>query len=287
MVLIDASGDGFVAYMGGATYEVGRSSDGLVQPVTLEFTLDHVDEETALTCFGGSDMVKLPDGRLYRDLCKEASANGLLPKNVTIVRLHKTFYKGERNVNATQANGYDTLSLAGIAKAEVELRDQIGIVVNFLRTQVPGYEKCKVKSSASTLGVRETRRIIGDYILNDQDVEQGNKFDDAIVRNAWFLIDIHNPKGGGQAEGQSKMAKPYDIPYRCILPKGLNNILTAGRCISGTHRAHASYRVMGICMAVGQAAGVAAALSSQEKVAPRQLPYSKLRNRLKEMGVPL
>jgi len=282
--VIDATGDGTVAFLAGAGCEVGREGDGAVQPTTLEFTLYGVDEGTAISCHGETDRVKLPDGTPYSLLCQEASRAGELPENVTIVRLHKTFYRGERNVNASQANGYDTLSLAGIAAAEVDLRNQIERIVAFLRKRVPGYADCRVKASADTLGIRESRRTVGDYVLNDGDVETGAKFDDAVVRDAWFLIDIHNPKGGGQAEGLARQARPYDIPYRCLLPRGVEGLLTAGRCISGTHRAHASYRVMGICMAVGQAAGTAAALSVKDQVTPRALPHRKLQEALAARG---
>lgn len=286
-VVVDATGDGFVSHAAGARCEVGRQGDRLVQPTTLEFTLTGVDESTAISCYGESDKVQLPDGSEYVALCKEASRRGELPDSVTIVRLHKTFHRGERNVNATQANGLDTLSPGGIAAAELELRRQIDMVVKFLKAHVPGYQQCRVRCSASTLGVRETRRVIGDYVLSDRDVELGAKFEDAIVHKAWFLIDIHNPKGGGQAEGLAAQARPYDIPYRCLLPAGLDNLLTAGRCISGTHRAHASYRVMGICMAIGQAAGLAAALSALAGIAPRALPCAQLQQRLAECGVVL
>jgi hypothetical protein len=168
---------------------------------------------------------------------------------------------GERSVNATQLNGIDPLDPFALGDAEVELRGQIDACLKFLRTYVPGYENCHLKSSGATLGVRETRRIVGDAMVGDADVEQGLHYDDAVVHNAWFLIDIHNPAGGGQAEGFAQPAQPYDIRYGCLLPRGLENMLTAGRCISGTHRAHASYRVMTVCMAMGEAAGVAAALA--------------------------
>ena len=161
------------------------------------------------------------------------------------------------------------------------------MVVKFLRKYVPGYEDCKVKSSASVLGVRETRRIMGEYIICDEDVEKGTKKDDVVVHNAWFLIDIHNPTGGGQAEGVSQPAKPYDIPYRALLPKGVKNLLTAGRCISGTHRAHASYRVMAICMATGEAAGVAAALASKKGVTPSEICACEIQKVLSDRGVVL
>lgn len=168
-----------------------------------------------------------------------------------------------------------------------DLRNQIAMVVKFLQKNVPGYENCRVKSSADVLGVRETRRIMGDYILQDSDVENGAHFPDAIVHNAWFLIDIHNPTGGGQAEKHSQPAKPYDIPYRCFLPIGIENLLVAGRCISGTHRAHASYRVMAICMAMGEAVGVAAALSAQRGVTPKNVPAEDIQTVLMKRGVQL
>ena len=286
-VVIDATGDGFVSFAAGARFEVGRSEDGRVQPATLEFTLVDVDEGTAISCYGEADGVTLPDGRGYVELCRQASARGELPPTVTIVRLHKTFHRGERNVNATQANGFDTLTLAGIALAERDLRGQIEMVLRFLRGNVPGYERCRLRSSASTLGVRETRRIMGDYVLSDRDVETGARFPDVVVHNAWFLIDIHNPTGGGQAEGRAAQARRYDIPYRCLLPAGLDNLLTAGRCISGTHRAHASYRVMGICLAIGQAAGVAAGLSAAAGIPPRALPAARVQEALARSGAVL
>ncbi len=286
-VTVDATGDGFVAARAGASFQIGRDADGLCQPATLEFVVGPVDEEKAITCWGGTDPVRLPDGTPYVEFCAQANARGELPENVAVVRLHRTGWPGERSINATQVNGCNTLSPEGALDAELELRRQVESIVRFLRKYVPGYEESRLKGSGSTLGVRESRRIMGDYILQDADVENGNVQKDAIVHKAWFLIDIHNPKGSGQAEGHSHPAKPYDIPYRCLLPKGVEGMLTCGRCISGTHRAHASYRVMGICLATGQAAGVAAALAAQRGVTPRALPAEAVQKALTESGVKL
>ncbi|MDR1788783.1 MAG: FAD-dependent oxidoreductase [Opitutaceae bacterium] len=283
---VDATGDGSVAAFAGADYEIGRA-DGLMQPVTLEFTLSNVDETRAITAYGGSDPVKLPSGQRYSAFCKEANARGELPENVTIVRLHRTARPGERNVNATQSNRVNALVPAEIFSSTRDLRNQIAQTVRFLQRHIPGYENCLLKSSGSVLGVRETRRVTGRYILNDHDVETGSKFPDAVVRDAWFLIDIHNPAGGGQAEKQSKIAKPYDIPLRSLIPLKIPNLLLAGRCISGTHRAHASYRVMAICMATGQAAGTAAALCAKTGAAPGDLPPAQVRAALAAQGVSL
>lgn len=286
-VIIDATGDGTVSALAGAEISVGRDSDGRVQPCTLEFMVNGVDESVAISAWGGSDPVKLPSGEEYRALCKRMCADGILPPNVHIVRLHRTGTAGERSVNATQINGVDALDPLAKFDAEVELRRQIEVCYDFLVKYVPGYENCYIKSSGTTLGVRETRRVKGDDTVTDAYVEQGMHSPDVVVHNAWFLIDIHNPAGGGQAEGFAQPAQPYDIPYGALLPAGLEGLLTAGRCISGSHRAHASYRVMAICMAMGQAAGVAAALSSAQKITPRALGAASVQQKLTQLGAKL
>ncbi len=290
-VVIDATGDGCVASLSGAKCLVGRDGDSALQPMTLEFIISGVDESVAISAWGGSDPVKIPSGEFagmeYRELCKLKNREGELPRNVSIVRLHRTPISGERSVNATQINGVDPLDAEAIARAEVELREQIGACVEFLRKYIPGYENCAVKSSADCVGVRESRRVIGEYVICDADVEQGRQHPDAVVHNAWFLIDIHNPTGGGQAEGHARDAMPYDIPYGALLPLGVDGLLTAGRCISGTHRAHASYRVMAICMACGEAAGIAAALAAASGRTPREVSADEVRALLSARGVEL
>lgn len=286
-VVIDATGDGTVASLAGAEISVGRDTDGRVQPCTLEFMVNGVDESVAIAAWGGSDPVKLPSGEEYRALCKRMCADGVLPPNVHIVRLHRTGTAGERSVNATQINGVDALDPVDKFRAETDLRHQIEVCYDFLVKYVPGYENCYIKSSGTTLGVRETRRVKGDDCVTDAYVEQGLHSPDVVVHNAWFLIDIHNPAGGGQAEGFAQPAQPYDIPYGALLPVGIEGLLTAGRCISGSHRAHASYRVMAICMAMGQAAGVAAALSTAQKTTPRALGARAVQQKLTQLGAKL
>jgi len=285
--VVDATGDGRVAAAAGAEFKIGRDSDGAAQPATIEFTVEGVDETRAITAWGGTDPVQLPSGEEYRALCKRMNAAGELPENVTIVRLHRTFLPGERAVNATQLNGLDALDPAALGRADAELRAQVDACVAFLRKHVPGYGNCRVKSSAATVGIRESRRIVGDAAVTDADVEEGRHYADAVVHDAWFLIDIHNPAGGGQAEGHSHLAKPYDIRYGALLPKGVEGLLVAGRCISGTHRAHASYRVMTPCMAMGEAAGVAAAIAAARGTSPRAVPASDIRAELIRRGVAL
>ncbi len=284
-VTVDATGDGDVAHFAGTPVEKGRE-DGLMQPVTLEFTLEGVDESRAITCIGDVDDVKL-NGERFLDYCARCARQGLLPKNLAAVRLHPTVRPGQRQVNTTQYNGADATRVQDLFAAEVELRRQIEILVKFFRENLPGYEKCWCMASGDTLGVRETRRVQGEYVITAKELAAGKRFWDVVVHKAEFIVDIHNPAGAGQAEDKIQYVVPYDLPYRCFVPLKVENLLTAGRCISGTHRAHASYRVMSICMAMGEAAGTAAALCIKEGCTPRSLEVKKLQDVLTEKGVDL
>lgn len=284
-VTIDATGDGIVSYLAGATTEKGRE-DGLMQPATLEFTIDGVDESKGVICIGDVDDVRLGDER-FLDYCKRLSLEGEIPERIAAVRLHPTTHSGERQVNTTQVNGVDMTRVDHIFKADLELREQILTLMDFFHKHIPGYENCRIISSGTTTGVRETRRVIGDYIITAEEMAAGCRFDDVIVHRAEFIVDIHNPEGSGQAEEHIQYCDPYDLPYRCFTPKGVEGLYTAGRCISGTHRAHASYRVMSICMAMGEAVGVAAAMCSQSGTTPRTLDVKELQNRLTNKGIEL
>jgi hypothetical protein len=284
-VVIDATGDGDVAFFAGAEIKKGRD-DGLMQPVTLEFTINNVDEHLAIACIGDVDDVKLGDER-FLDFCIRCGNEGLIPKNLTAVRLHRTTRPGERHVNTTQMNGIDGTSVSVLYTAELELRRQIELLVSFFRNWLPGYAKCRYISSGSTVGTRETRRVMGEYVITAEDMAVGRRFPDVVVHDAEFIVDIHNPAGAGQAEEKIQYVAPYDIPYRCFVPLKVDHLFTAGRCISGTHRAHASYRVMSICMAMGQAVGTAAALCAQMGYTPRALPVALVQDALRNQGVDL
>lgn len=283
--IVDATGDGIVAYMAGAPTEKGRD-DGLMQPVTLEFTISGVDESRAIICIGDVDDVRLGDER-FLDFCKRCAEEGKLPHKLAAVRLHPTVRDGERQVNTTQVNGVDMTRVEQIFAAEVELREQIALLEHFLRENVPGYENCRCVASGATTGVRETRRVMGDYVITAEEMAEGCRFDDVVVHRAEFIVDIHNPEGAGQAEEHIQYCKPYDLPYRCFTPRDVEGLYVAGRCISGTHRAHASYRVMSICMAMGEAVGIAAAMCAERGCTPRMLDVAALQNRMMERGIEL
>lgn len=284
-VVVDATGDGDVAAFAGCQIEKGRE-DGLMQPVTLEFTLDNVDEDRGVICIGDVDDVEF-NGQRFLDYCKQCAQKGMLPEHLAAVRLHPTVHKGERQVNTTQANGVDSTKIEDLYPAELALRGQIDTLIRFFRENLPGYENCKYIASGTTTGIRESRRVVGEYLITAEELAAGKRFDDVVVHRAEFIVDIHNPAGAGQAEEKIQYVVPYDLPYGCFVPKGVDGLMTAGRCISGTHRAHASYRVMSICMAMGQAVGVAAALCARQGCQPRELDVKALQKELAALGVEL
>lgn len=284
-VVVDATGDGDVAAFAGCQIEKGRE-DGLMQPVTLEFTLDNVDEDRGVICIGDVDDVEF-NGQRFLDYCKQCAQKGMLPEHLAAVRMHPTVHKGERQVNTTQANGVDSTKIEDLYPAELALRGQIDTLIRFFRENLPGYENCKYIASGTTTGIRESRRVVGEYLITAEELAAGKRFDDVVVHRAEFIVDIHNPAGAGQAEEKIQYVVPYDLPYGCFVPKGVDGLMTAGRCISGTHRAHASYRVMSICMAMGQAVGVAAALCARQGCQPRELDVKALQKELAALGVEL
>lgn len=280
-VVIDATGDGDVAYLAGAAYEKGRAGDGKVQPMTIMFRLGGVDKSRGLLCASEEEafLREVPEG-VWHDVVMAGTRSGELPHNVGVIRLYECRRPGERIVNATQINGVDGTNVEDLTKAELEGRRQALRVRDFLRRHAPGYESCYIAQMPQAVGVRETRRFLGMQYLTRDDIVSGRKWDTAVVKDACFVIDIHNPEGAGQAEGFAARAKPYDIPYGCLVPRSLDGLLLTGRCISGSHEAHASYRVQRIVMGIGAAAGTAAATAVQLGCQPRDVPVHLVQERL-------
>ena len=187
-------------------------------------------------------------------------------------------------VNATQINRVVGTNVEDLTKAELECRRQAYQIVDFMKKHLPGYEDAYITNMPAVIGVRETRRITGLDRLEREDLITGRKWDNAIVREADFVIDIHNPDGSGQAEnqtghevqGSAARVKPYDIPLTCTIPQKVDGLLVAGRCISGSHEAHASYRVQNICLAIGAGVGTVAAVSLQNNVSPADVDIKKV-----------
>ncbi len=156
----------------------------------------------------------------------------------------------------------------------------------FFRKYVPGFEEAYVAQSGVNVSIRETRRIVGEYQLTADDLLKARKFDDAVAQGS-YPVDIHNPEGKGTVLRRIPAGEAYDIPLRSLIPKDLDGLVVAGRCISGTHEAHSSYRVMPIAMATGHAAGVTAALAARKHESPRNVPADHVQTELLRQGATL
>jgi hypothetical protein len=153
----------------------------------------------------------------------------------------------------------------------------------FFRRYVPGFESSYNIQSGVTVCVRETRRIAGEYRLTADDIRQARKFEDTIALGT-YPMDIHSPTGKGTILEHVPAGQAYGIPLRCLIPRRIGNLLVAGRCISGSHEAQSSYRVMAISMATGQAAGICAALAARESLQPREVPFGHVQEEIVRQG---
>ncbi len=293
-LFIDTSGDGDLAARCGAPFTVGREEDGLTQSATLTFRLDGVDTETLRRLVTENperyDLYGMPR-RQFRvnrkhimvgltNLVQEAEAEGFqgMPSDrVIYITLPAD---GAVLINMTKVHHVKGHDARELTRAEVEARGQVSIVLEFLRRYVPGFEDARLTWTANRIGIRETRHIEGDYTLTQEDVLAGRHFPDTIAVGG-YPIDIHSPTGGSV---DLTRVPAYGIPYRCLTPKNTDNLLVAGRCISATHEAIASARVMATCMAMGHAAGVAGAFAVREECSTRQVDISHIRSTLSDQG---
>lgn len=279
--LIDASGDGDIAAAAGAPFDFGRPGDGLLQPMSIMYEVGGVAPEAfCCSCEESARNTEI-GGTTWHAIVSAGLTRHELPETVGVIRLYPGAYPDRRIVNATQINHVNGLCAEDLTRAEIVCRQQARIVTAFLRHHAPGYEDCHISEMPAAVGVRETRRFHGIKTMNIATMRQGERLPDAVVQEVSFPVDIHNPDGVGQASGKDAASlPPYDIPYGCLVPLHHDGLLLAGRIISGTHEAHASYRVQRITMAIGRAAGTAAGLCALMTCQPRELPLEKLRSAL-------
>jgi hypothetical protein len=283
--VVDCTGDGDLAALAGARYEVGREADGLVQPMTLMFRMVEFDRQ-------GFDRYVEEHPEQWRgvhglwDLIAQAAASGELELPREDILFFGTPHEREVSVNSTRVVKVLGTDVWDLGYAEWASRRQMRQIANFLKRHVPGFEQAYVAQSGVHVGVRETRRIVGEYQLTVDDILGARKFEDAVARGS-YPVDIHNPEGKGTVLRHLPPGEAYDIPLRCLLPQGVEGLLVAGRCLSGTHEAHSSYRVMPISMATGQAAGVSAALATRAARPPRDLEAEAVRKELIRQGASL
>jgi len=284
-VTIDCTGDGDIAALAGAPFEVGRDGDQLVQPMTLMFRMVEF-ERAGFAAYRQAHPDQWRGVHGLWDLIRRATAAGELELPREDILFFGTPHDEEVSVNSTRVTGVLGTSVWDLTHAEWQARRQMKQIVAFLKKYVPGFERAYTVQTGVTVGVRETRRIVGEYQLTGTDILAARKWDDVIACGT-YPIDIHNPAGKGTILRRVPPGEAYDIPLRCLLPQGVDRLLVAGRCISGTHEAHSSYRVMPIAMATGQAAGVCGALAARVGKAPRDVPAADVQAELRRQGAVL
>lgn len=282
-IVVDASGDGDIAARAGVPYYIGRETDGKMQPATIMFKVAGVDVERGVFPGGFEEHLAIPAG----DIQKLGEEH--LPPPAGHVLLYRSTLPGIVTCNMTNCTDIDGTKAEDLTRATVVCRKQMDSIVHFLREYVPGFENCYLISSASLIGIRETRHFKGEAVITREDILEARVFDDWVVTKAHFNFDVHNMTGNGLDEtGVQKnfqQKKGYTIPYGCFVPLEVDNLYLAGRNISGTHMAHSNYRVMPICANMGQAVGVAAAICVKEGTVPRELSAATVQRRLIESGV--
>jgi hypothetical protein len=283
-VTVDCTGDADIAVQAGTPTEVGRA-DGLVQPMTLMFRMAEF-QRAAFEAYVKEHPQQWRGVHGLWDLVRKATAAGELKLPREDILFFATPHEGEVSVNSTRVTRVLGTDVWDLSYAEWMSRRQMRQIAEFLKQYVPGFEKSYVMQSGVNVGVRETRRIVGDYQLNADDVLNARKFDDAIARGA-YPVDIHNPTGTGTVLKRLPPGEAYDIPLRCLMPQNAEALIVAGRCISGTHEAHSSYRVMPIVMATGQAAGVTAAMAARRTARPRDVSVREIQRELVRQGASL
>ncbi len=307
-VFIDCTGDGDIAFKAGTPYEQGDVALGELQPVSLVYSMDNVNAEELLAfvkespeniSVGESDIIR--QGRSNEELVEElvkqgyakvffvsngplmrgAMERGLISEASIIATIPNSIERGTVSINSTRVP-IDATNTKELSAAMSVLYQQVDQGIRFLQENVPGFRNAFFSGTAPRIGIRETRRILGDYILTDEDVLESRKKPDGIAKGG-HEYDIH---GAGRKHIRKQLLNggSYDIPYGCIVPQRVDNLYIAGRHLSATRGAHSTARVMGTCMALGEAAGTAAALCVLEHIQPRQMNVDRLRALLKANG---
>ena len=251
---IDATGDAELSMLAGVPFRLGRPADNLCQPMTLCFRMGGVDKEQYW-------VHKREINPLYKQFQKEGKIKNLRED----VLIFENMNEGVLHFNTTRIVRRNPTDPFDVTAAEIEAREQVFEIQKFLKENIPGFEHCRVLSTAMQIGARESRMIEGEYTLTEQDMKALTRFPDAIATGD-YDIDIHNPEGSGTSHYYFQPGEWYTIPYRSLIPKGFANLLVTGRCISSTHEAQASYRIMPIVATLGEAAGTAISLACQAQV---------------------
>ena len=297
---IDATGDGDLAASLGCEFQMGRTRDQLTQPMTLMFKMGGVDfeavrnaiRERADNFYLGFPLEKylaspgLAVSGFFAEV-KTAKSENAFPFDRDRVLFFGLTRPGEVTINSLRLSHVNGTVAEDLTRAEQTLRRQVPQMAEFLNRFIPGFKNAYVFETAAQVGVRETRHIEGDYRLTTENIFRQTRFEDTIA-HASYPIDLHSPDGSGMQITDPRAGNPdsyYDIPFRCLLPRKMDNLLVTGRCISADHEASASSRISATCMALGQAAGTAVFQAvSEQRASLREIQMTRLQSRLAQNG---
>ena len=269
---IDATGDANLAMFAGFDYRISRESDGLCQPMTLCFRLGNVDMEKYRAC-------KPQITPLYQQLRAEGKIRN--PREDVLV--FNTVTDGILHFNTTRVVKLNPTDAEDVTRAEIMAREQVFEMIGFLREHFEAFRDCVLLSTGMQIGVRESRMIVGEYTLTQEDLLACTRFPDSVaVCN--YDIDIHSPDGAGTSHYYFPDGQYYTIPYRIMVPQNAANLLVTGRCVSATHEAQASLRIMPTVATLGEAAGIAAAISCESGKGVGEIDIDLLRDTLRRVG---
>ena len=288
---IDCTGDGHLSMLSGVPFEIGRESDGAIQPYTMMFFVGGVDIDE-IKGYSRNGLYLTNDGRSFvngngfRNFIEKANEDGLdfIPKKTIGSMYNIPWLPGVIGINFGRVFGDGKLEPTRLFIDTRTGRKQVEEAVKILRGYIPGFSKAYLIESSSKIGRRESRRIKGVYTMKVDDVLQQRQFEDVIAQGC-YQVDIHGPTDASFKLIKLPPKTHYDIPYSILLPQKTDNLLVAGRCVSATHEALGAIRVQPICMAMGQAAGTAAALCKNEGCIPKELSVKQLQNTLQKMDV--
>ena len=269
---IDATGDAQLAYLAKCPTVLGREPDHLCQPMTLCFRVGNVDVEKF---YASRERLKIAHA--------QSLAAGELINPRENILVFKTPIHNVLHFNTTRVVRRNPTSPEEVTEAEVLARKQVYEIYDFMKKHADGLENSFLMMTAAEIGVRESRMIVGDYVLTEQDCKNCVKFEDAIAA-CNYDIDIHNPEGTGTSHYYFPAGEYYTIPYRSLIPMGVSNMLVAGRCISSDHGAQASYRIMPVVCCIGEAAGAAIGLAVKNNFSVREVNTAELQRSLKKNG---
>lgn len=269
---VDATGDGDVAVSAGCPYQLGRDEDNLCQPMTLCFRVANVD----IPAFEAGY-------KELQELYKQYQAEGKIENpREDILRFHMVL-ENVLHFNTTRVVKLDPTNGDDITTAEIIAREQVFEMMAFLKENAKGFEKAQLMSTAMRIGTRESRMIQGEYVLHENDIMELKKFEDGIAA-CRYDMDIHSPDGSGTYHWFLPPGEYYTVPYRSLLPLKAKNMMVVGRCISSTHMAQASYRIMPVVCCIGEAAGTALAMANKAGIMPKAVDTDALRETLKANG---